>query len=87
MRINLKSARPWSFVRTLRQRPKTLHINLLAPHGVGDIARLFPRLGVDEIPQSIVQALNLWRNGVPLEDDLTVLALERKNPSDTYNNA
>ncbi|KQI70982.1 stage II sporulation protein E [Loktanella sp. 5RATIMAR09] len=54
---------------------------------IGDIARLFPRLGVDEIPLSIVQALNLWRNGVPLEDDLTVLALERKNPSDTYNNA
>jgi sigma-B regulation protein RsbU (phosphoserine phosphatase) len=53
---------------------------------LGDIARLFPRLGVDEIPQSIVQALNLWRNGVPLEDDLTVLALERKKPSDTYNN-
>jgi sigma-B regulation protein RsbU (phosphoserine phosphatase) len=50
-----------------------------------DIARSFPNLGVDEIPQSIVQALNLWRNGVPLEDDLTVLALERKNPSDTYN--
>ncbi|WP_019954939.1 SpoIIE family protein phosphatase [Yoonia vestfoldensis] len=53
---------------------------------VRDIARTFPERGVDDIPHAIVRALNVWRNGEPLEDDLTVVALERKNTHDTHHN-
>lgn len=34
--------------------------------------------GTDALPETIVAALMNWRDGAPLEDDLTVVALERK---------
>lgn len=52
---------------------------------VSSIAATLPSVGISEIPNKIVQALNEWRAGKPLEDDLTVMALKRKAPDDTYN--
>ena len=57
-----------------------------APFGsarIHDIVQAFPKVGIDAIPQAIVHALSQWREGEPLEDDLTVVALERKPPHDT----
>jgi sigma-B regulation protein RsbU (phosphoserine phosphatase) len=45
---------------------------------VREIAQSFPKIGIDKIPTELVHALNTWRDGAPLEDDLTVVALERK---------
>jgi sigma-B regulation protein RsbU (phosphoserine phosphatase) len=45
---------------------------------VREIAQSFPKIGIDQIPTELVHALNTWRDGAPLEDDLTVVALERK---------
>jgi len=49
-----------------------------------EIARTFPAVGADKIPNELVDALATWRSGLPLEDDLTVLALERKVTDDTH---
>jgi sigma-B regulation protein RsbU (phosphoserine phosphatase) len=46
---------------------------------VQKIAQSFPKIGVDKIPDELVRSLNTWRDGAPLEDDLTVVALERKS--------
>lgn len=42
-----------------------------------DIVARMPDLGPRKMPASIVAALNAWRGGRSLEDDLTVVALER----------
>lgn len=44
-------------------------------------------VGAHQLPNTVVKALNAWRNGKALEDDLTVVALERKSPHDTHNAA
>lgn len=45
---------------------------------VRSIARTLPTVGVDKVPNDMLAALAEWRAGPPLEDDLTVVALERK---------
>ena len=49
------------------------------------IAETSPRTGAQNIPNKIVHALTEWRSGRPLEDDLTIVAIERKNSHDTHN--
>lgn len=49
-----------------------------------DIARKFPTVGVEGLPDLLVQSLTNWRNNHPLEDDLTIVALERTKPHDTH---
>lgn len=44
------------------------------------IAQTYPAVGLKALPQTYVDALKNWRGGAPLEDDLTVVALERKIP-------
>ncbi|SFR38770.1 Serine phosphatase RsbU, regulator of sigma subunit [Yoonia tamlensis] len=51
------------------------------------VAATTPFAGVQDIPTHIVDALNMWRDGKPLEDDLTVVAIERKNSHDTHSQA
>ena len=53
---------------------------------VRDVAQLFPSVRANKIPNEMVRALNKWRDGAPLEDDLTVVALERKASHDTHQN-
>lgn len=48
------------------------------------IAETLPSARVENIPNNLVRALNEWRDGKPLEDDLTVVALERKSSYDTH---
>ena len=43
-----------------------------------------PGTDADELPEKLVGALNDWRGGQPLEDDLTVVVLERINRNDTH---
>ena len=43
--------------------------------------------GAPNMPDIIVETLAQWRGGNALEDDLTVVALERKNSNDTQNAA
>ncbi|AGI67020.1 putative response regulator [Octadecabacter antarcticus 307] len=50
-----------------------------------NIAETLPQVSVEKFPTNLVCALNVWRDGEPLEDDLTVFALERKNTHDTQN--
>lgn len=48
--------------------------------GVEGLRDLVVRIGsgkADQVPDRIVQALNDWRCGLALEDDLTVVALKR----------
>lgn len=45
------------------------------------------KTNVQEIPANMVGSLNDWRCGEPLEDDLTVVAIERKTSYDTHNYA
>jgi sigma-B regulation protein RsbU (phosphoserine phosphatase) len=49
------------------------------------IAETVSAASVEKIPNDLVCALNAWRDGEPLEDDLTVVALARKNSIDTHN--
>ncbi|MEO9683342.1 MAG: SpoIIE family protein phosphatase [Tateyamaria sp.] len=52
-----------------------------APFGttrVREFAQSFPAVAIKDIPAKLVHALKTWRDGAPLEDDLTVVALERK---------
>lgn len=44
-------------------------------------------IGTKNMPDTIIKALTDWRGGNTLEDDLTVVALERISPNDTYNAA
>ena len=41
------------------------------------IAKLLPKIGVEKLPDTLAEALDEWRDGRPLEDDLTIVALER----------
>lgn len=50
------------------------------PFGTDRLQRLVSasfELGPDRIPQAVVEGLTDWRAGHPLEDDLTVIALQR----------
>lgn len=40
-----------------------------------------------EIPEKMIGALSKWRGDKPLEDDLTVVALKRRTPHDSHNQA
>jgi sigma-B regulation protein RsbU (phosphoserine phosphatase) len=51
------------------------------------VAATTPSAGVEDIPTHMVDALNLWRDGKPLEDDLTVVAIKRKISNDTHHQA
>ena len=42
------------------------------------------RVGTKNLPDQIVSTLTKWRNGDTLEDDLTVVALERRDPDDSH---
>ncbi len=48
------------------------------------IVSKMPDLGIDELPDTLVRALTDWRDGRALEDDLTIVALERTRPNDTH---
>ncbi|MGJ8597553.1 PP2C family protein-serine/threonine phosphatase [Sulfitobacter sp.] len=52
-----------------------------------DIVTSIAEVGAQNMPDIIVKALMQWRGGNTLEDDLTVVALERKNSNDTHNAA
>lgn len=50
------------------------------------VAKL-PDVGLKRMPDEIVRSLTDWRGGKTLEDDLTVVALERNTVNDTHNAA
>jgi len=55
------------------------------PFGTGRLQGIVakaPQLGVAELPDAIVRELDGWRAGRALEDDLTIVALERTGPHD-----
>jgi sigma-B regulation protein RsbU (phosphoserine phosphatase) len=52
---------------------------------VRDIAETLPTAGIETSPNNLVRALSDWRCGAPLEDDLTVVAIERKASHDKVN--
>jgi phosphoserine phosphatase RsbU/P len=49
-----------------------------------EIVALCPSIGITNLPDKIIMALSAWRNGKTLEDDLTIVALERTIPHDTH---
>lgn len=51
---------------------------------VRDIAATASAIGTACIPDEMVRALTAWRASIPLEDDLTVITLERKIPHDPH---
>lgn len=51
------------------------------------VAATIPTAGIQNIPSHMVDALTNWRGGKPLEDDLTVVAIERKISHDTNHHA
>lgn len=61
----------------------TMH-ELFGTDRLRDIAASTSTDTATAIPKKIVSALYDWRNGLPLKDDLTVVALKRKNPHDTH---
>ena len=52
---------------------------------VHDIAKTTTAIGAQNVPDRIVRALADWRGGQPLEDDLTVVTIERRISHDTHN--
>ena len=50
-----------------------------------DLAASVTEVGADGMPAKIVDTLSEWRNGAPLEDDLTVVAFERTGSYDSHN--
>lgn len=52
-----------------------------------DIVANTHSIGAEQMPDHLVNALNQWRAGEPLDDDLTVVALGRKVTHDTYHTA
>lgn len=52
-----------------------------------DMVATIPEVGTKNMPDKIVKTLKDWRGGETLEDDLTVVALERRYPHDTHNAA
>jgi sigma-B regulation protein RsbU (phosphoserine phosphatase) len=52
---------------------------------LGEVASTLPRVGINNIPDLIVKALTDWRGRSTLEDDLTVVAIERTIPNDSHN--
>lgn len=50
-----------------------------------EIAKTVGCVGSESIPDCVVRALRNWRDGKPLEDDLTVVALERTMSNDLQN--
>lgn len=60
------------------------------PFGLDRLSKMVAttsRVGSKNMPDLIVKALTDWRGGKTLEDDLTVVALERKKTNDTHNAA
>lgn len=54
---------------------------LYEPSGPARMCEIAPRLlkiGVEELPREMITALSNWCIGIPLEDDLTVVALQRE---------
>lgn len=47
---------------------------------IADIVATCPQVGSQTIPDTIIAALSVWRDDVALEDDLTIVALERTYP-------
>lgn len=57
------------------------------PFGLERVRNIVSKMscvGVDKMPGALVGALTDWRDGQALEDDLTIVALERTRPHDTY---
>lgn len=54
---------------------------------IAEIVAACPQVGSETIPHKIIEALSAWRAGMTLEDDLTIVALERTNPHDTHDAA
>ncbi|SOH94839.1 sigma-B regulation protein RsbU (phosphoserine phosphatase) [Monaibacterium marinum] len=50
-----------------------------------DLAATIADIGAEALPDKIINALAQWRGGRPLEDDLTIVALERTISDDTHN--
>jgi sigma-B regulation protein RsbU (phosphoserine phosphatase) len=50
-----------------------------------EIVATIPTTGIAGLPEKITIALSAWRGGKKLEDDLTIVALERTTPNDTHN--
>jgi sigma-B regulation protein RsbU (phosphoserine phosphatase) len=50
-----------------------------------DLAANITEVGADKMPTYIVDTLSKWRNGAPLEDDLTVVIFERTGSYDSHN--
>ncbi|MEO9779919.1 MAG: SpoIIE family protein phosphatase [Sedimentitalea sp.] len=50
-----------------------------------DIVATIPDVGTENMPAKVVRTLTDWRGGNTLEDDLTVVALERNIPDDPHN--
>lgn len=53
------------------------------PFGTDRIAEIVaksPQVGSETIPDTIIAALSVWRDDMALEDDLTIVALERTSP-------
>lgn len=50
-----------------------------------DLVATSAKVGTEELPNTIVGALSKWRNNALLEDDLTVVTLERTESYDSYN--
>lgn len=55
------------------------------PFGTDRVRSLAQGAAVEDpcdVPQKMVSALSAWRDGKPLEDDLTVVTLKRRTPND-----
>jgi sigma-B regulation protein RsbU (phosphoserine phosphatase) len=52
---------------------------------LSDLLEQFHDAGAKNMPDLIVHALTDWRLGSTLEDDLTIVTLERAFPNDTHN--
>ena len=52
-----------------------------------NLVAALPDVGPKNMPNLIVRTLSEWRSGAALEDDLTVVALERRHPDDTHDTA
>ena len=49
-----------------------------------EIISQYPSINITDLPDKIIMALTAWRGGKTLEDDLTIVALERTIPHDTH---
>lgn len=54
---------------------------------VRKVAATVPSADIEDIPNAMVDALNAWRAGKELEDDLTVIAIKRKTSHDSHHHS